>query len=55
MQVRGAAPEDIEFDTIDLLADRQHIRLDVEYTSKSPITHERLAYLFLREYIENYK
>lgn len=55
LQVRGAAPEDIEFDTIDLLADRQHIRLDVEYTSKSPITHERLAYLFLREYIENYK
>lgn len=55
LQVRGAAPEDIEFDTIDLLADRQHIRLDVEYNSKNPISHERLTYLFLREYIENCK
>ena len=55
LQVRGAEPDGIQFDTIDLLSDRQHMRLDVAYTSKIPIKHERLESIFMREYCENYR
>lgn len=55
LQVRAAAPEDTEFDTIDLLADRQNMQIEVSYSTKNPITHERLIRVFRREYLENYR
>ena len=47
---RVAATEDTEFSYMDLLENRKNMLIDVRYDTKQPITHDRLARIFVNEY-----
>ena len=52
LKVSTAEDEDVGFETINLLDDRDHFLVSVEFSRKSPITHEKLYRICLGEYKE---
>lgn len=52
LKVTTAADEDVAFETINLLDDRDHFLVHVEFSRRNPITHERLYRICLGEYKE---
>lgn len=52
LKVTTAADEDVAFETINLLDDRDHFLVPVEYSRNNPITHDRLYRICLGEYKE---
>ena len=45
LKVRQSDPDDVLFETLDLLDDCANYKLDIEYSRDNPITHGRLYYL----------
>lgn len=52
LKVSTAEDEDVGFETINLLDDRAHFLVPVEYSRNNPITHDRLYRICLGEYKE---
>lgn len=52
LKVTTAADEDVAFETINLLDDRDHFLVPVEFSRSNPITHDRLYRICLGEYKE---
>lgn len=50
LEVRTSDPQDISFETIDLLDDRANYKIDFEYSRDNPITHNRMFYSCSSEY-----
>ena len=48
--VKASAHEDVGFETIDLLNDREKYQIDLKYTKNNPITHDMLVNEFMRIY-----